>query len=162
MEKRYDFAANEKKWQEYWADNDIYKYDSDSAERVYSIDTPPPTVNGKIHVGHLSSYTHIEIVARHHRMKGEAVYFPFGYDDNGLPTERYVEKKNNIRAYEVPRDQFIELCLKDTAELEKEFYSLYKSAGFSCDLDNTYSSISKNTQKISQQSFIDLYKKFIL
>ena len=128
-------------------------------KKHYSIDTPPPTVNGKIHMGHLSSYMHIETIARHHRMKGESVYFPFGFDDNGLPTERYVEKIIKKRAYELPRADFVKICLDETKKLEEEFFALYKSAGFSCNLKEHYSSISPRTQKISQQSFIQLYKK---
>ncbi len=159
LDGKYNFLESEKKWQDYWEENDIYKFEENSNKRTYSIDTPPPTVNGKIHMGHLSSYIHIEDIARHHRMKGENVYFPFGFDDNGLPTERYVEKTHKVRAYEMPRQDFINLCLDTTHELEKEFHALYKSAGFSANLKNTYSSISKNTQKISQKSFIDLYNK---
>ena len=159
LDGKYDFRASEKKWQDYWQEKDIYAFEKDSPKQTYAIDTPPPTVNGKIHMGHLSSYMHIESMARHHRMKGENVYFPFGFDDNGLPTERYVEKTHKVRAYEMPRQDFINLCLDTTKELEKEFASLYKSAGFSCNLKKTYSSISPNTQKISQKSFLDLYKK---
>ena len=92
LDKKYNFSEKEEKWQNYWFENDIYKFEENSEKQTYSIDTPPPTCNGKIHMGHLSSYMHIETVARHHRMKGENVYFPFGFDDNGLPTERYVEK----------------------------------------------------------------------
>lgn len=159
LDGKYDFRVSEKKWQDYWQEKDIYAFDENSSKQTYSIDTPPPTVNGKIHMGHLSSYMHIESMARHHRMKGENVYFPFGFDDNGLPTERYVEKTHKVRAYEMPRQDFINLCLDTTHELEKEFASLYKSAGFSCNLKKTYSSISPNTQKISQKSFLDLCKK---
>lgn len=98
LDKKYNFTEEEKKWQDYWQENGIYDFDKNSDKRVFSIDTPPPTVNGKIHMGHLSSYMHIETVARHHRMKGENVYFPLGFDDNGLPTERYVEKKYNKKS----------------------------------------------------------------
>lgn len=159
LDKKYNFTEKEKKWQDYWFDNDIYKFEDNSNKKVYSIDTPPPTVNGKIHMGHLSSYMHIETIARHHRMKGENVYFPFGFDDNGLPTERYVEKVIKKRAYELPREKFVELCLDETKKLESEFFDLYKSAGFSCNLKKHYSSIAPNTQKISQKSFLELYKK---
>ena len=162
LDKKYNFAESEKKWQEYWQQKDIYKFEKDSDKKVYSIDTPPPTVNGKIHMGHLSSYMHIETVARHHRMKGENVYFPLGFDDNGLPTERYVEKKFNKKAHEMSREEFVDLCLDTTRELEKEFHALYKSAGFSCNLKDNYSSISKRTQKISQKSFLELYKKGLI
>ena len=159
LEKKYNFLEKEQKWQNYWFDNDIYKYEPEKNIKTYSIDTPPPTVNGKIHMGHLSSYMHIETIARHHRMKGESVYFPFGFDDNGLPTERYVEKIIKKRAYELPRADFVKICLDETKKLEEEFFALYKSAGFSCNLKEHYSSISPRTQKISQQSFIQLYKK---
>ncbi len=159
LDGKYDFKTSEKKWQDYWQEKDIYKFDEHGTSKVYSIDTPPPTVNGKIHMGHLSSYMHIESMARHHRMKGENVYFPFGFDDNGLPTERYVEKTHKVKAYQMPRQDFINLCLDTTKELEKEFHALYRSAGFSCNLKQTYSSISPRTQKISQESFIDLLQK---
>lgn len=159
LDKKYNFTEKEKKWQDYWQEKNIYEFDKNSQKPIYSIDTPPPTVNGKIHMGHLSSYMHIETVARHHRMKGENVFFPLGFDDNGLPTERYVEKKYNKKAHEMPLEEFIDLCTKTTSELEKEFHALYKSAGFSCNLKENYSSISKRTQTISQKSFLELYKK---
>lgn len=159
LDKKYNYLEKEAKWQDYWFENDIYKFSPDNTKKTYSIDTPPPTCNGKIHMGHLSSYMHIESVARHHRMKGENVYFPFGFDDNGLPTERYVEKIIKKRAHELPRDKFIEICMEETKKLEEEFFALYKMAGFSCNLKTHYSSISPRTQKISQESFIDLYKK---
>ncbi len=159
LDNKYNFAEKEAKWQKYWQDEGIYKFNKDSKKPTYSIDTPPPTVNGHIHMGHLSSYTHIETMARHHRMKGENVFFPLGFDDNGLPTERYVEQKYKRKAHTMPREEFIDLCLETTHELEKTFHELYKSGGFSCDLENNYSSISKRSQEISQRSFLDLYKK---
>ena len=159
LDKKYNFLEKEAKWQNYWLEQDIYNFDENNDKKIYSIDTPPPTVNGKIHMGHLSSYIHIETVARHHRMKGERVYFPFGFDDNGLPTERYVEKIIKKKAYQLPRKTFVDICLKESADLENEFFDLYKSAGFSCNFKHKYSTIAPNTQKISQASFIDLYKK---
>lgn len=159
LDKKYNAEEKEIKWQNYWFENDIYKYEPKDGVKTYSIDTPPPTCNGKIHMGHLSSYMHIETIARHHRMKGESVYFPFGFDDNGLPTERYVEKVIKKRAFELPRAKFIDICLDETKKLEEEFFALYKRAGFSCNLKTHYSSIAPRTQKISQSSFIDLYKK---
>lgn len=159
LDKKYNFLEKEAKWQNYWFDEDIYKFDEGSDKKIYSIDTPPPTVNGKIHMGHVSSYTHIETIARHHRMKGERVYFPFGFDDNGLPTERYVEKIIKKKAYELPRNVFVDTCLKESAVLEDEFFALYRSLGFSCNLKQKYSTISPSTQKISQASFLDLLAK---
>ncbi|MGN1208213.1 MAG: valine--tRNA ligase, partial [Christensenellales bacterium] len=162
LDKKYNFTEKEEKWQNYWFENDIYKFEKNSTKKTYAIDTPPPTCNGKIHMGHLSSYMHIETIARHHRMCGENVYFPFGFDDNGLPTERYVEKIIKKRAQELPREKFIEICLAETSKLEEEFFDLYKKAGFSCNLKKHYSSISPRTQQISQASFIDLYNKGLI
>ena len=159
LEKKYDYLTIEKKWQDYWQEKDIYKFDENSDKEIYSIDTPPPTVNGKIHMGHLSSYTHIETIARYQRMLGKNVYFPFGFDDNGLPTERYVEKVIGKKAYQMPREKFIDKCLEISAELEKEFFNLYISAGFSANFKKIYSSIDERAQTISQKSFLDLYKK---
>ncbi|MDD4110611.1 MAG: valine--tRNA ligase [Clostridia bacterium] len=159
LDKRYNFLESEKKWQDYWQKENIYKFDENSNKKVYSIDTPPPTVNGKIHMGHLSSYIHIETIARYQRMMGKNVYFPFGFDDNGLPTERYVEKQIGKKAYELPREEFIDKCLEITKELEKEFFNLYISAGFSANFKNIYSSIDSRAQTISQKSFLELYKK---
>ncbi len=159
LDKKYNALEKEKKWQDYWQENEIYRFEKGSNKPIYSIDTPPPTVNGKIHMGHLSSYTHIEVVARHHRMKGENVYFPLGFDDNGLPTERFVEEKYKKKAHQMPRAEFVDLCLQTTKELESEFHALYKGAGFSCNLKENYSSISKRSQEISQKSFLELYKK---
>lgn len=159
LDNRYNFLENEKKWQDYWQKEDIYKFDEKSNKEIYSIDTPPPTVNGKIHMGHLSSYIHIETIARYQRMMDKNVYFPFGFDDNGLPTERYVEKQIGKKAYELPREEFIAKCLEITKELEKEFFNLYLSAGFSANFKKIYSSIDNRAQTISQKSFLDLYKK---
>lgn len=159
LDKKYNFTEKEQKWQNYWFENDIYKFEKGSTRKIFAIDTPPPTCNGKIHMGHISSYTHIETIARHHRMKGENVYFPFGFDNNGLPTERYVEKVIKKKAYMLPRETFVDLCLKETTKLEEEFFDLYKKAGFSCNLKQHYSTIAPRTQQISQASFIDLYNK---
>lgn len=159
LDSKYNFIESEKKWQNYWQTENIYKFEHNSNKEVYSIDTPPPTVNGKIHMGHLSSYIHIETIARYQRMKGKNVYFPFGFDDNGLPTERYVEKQIGKKAYELPREEFISKCLDITKELEKEFFNLYISAGFSANFKEIYSSINHRAQIISQKSFLDLYKK---
>lgn len=159
LDKKFNFMEAEKKWQKFWQDENVYAFDAKSDKKVYSIDTPPPTVNGKIHMGHLSSYIHIDTIARYQRMSGKNVFFPFGYDDNGLPTERYVEKTIGKKAYEMPREEFCKKCLEITAELEKEFHALYISAGFSCNLTDTYSSIDARAQRISQLSFLDLAKK---
>ena len=159
LAKKYKAKESEPKWQQFWQEKGIYKFDTDSKKPVYSIDTPPPTVNGKIHIGHIFSYSQAEVMARYKRMTGYNVFYPFGFDDNGLPTERLVEKTNGIKAHQTTREHFTELCLAQTEELEKQFKSLFISAGFSCDWDHEYSTISKKAQITSQKSFIDLYNK---
>ena len=159
LTKKYNAAEAEAKWQEFWQEKGIYKFDENSESPVYSIDTPPPTVNGKIHIGHIFSYSQAEVMARYKRMKGYNVFYPFGFDDNGLPTERLVEQTRGIKAHETSREHFTQLCLEQTAELEKQFKKLFISAGFSCDWDHEYSTISPKAQKTSQKSFIELYKK---
>jgi valyl-tRNA synthetase len=159
LEKKYNSKKSEKQWQDFWKDNGVYKFNLNSDKPVYSVDTPPPTVNGKIHIGHIFSYSQAEIMARYKRMQGNNVFYPFGFDDNGLPTERLVEKNNGIKAHETSRENFTKLCLKETEQLEKQFRDLFISVGFSCDWDYEYSTISKKAQITSQKSFIDLYKK---
>lgn len=159
LSKKYKAADSEKKWQEFWQEKGVYRFDEGSKQPVYSIDTPPPTVNGKIHIGHIFSYSQAEVMARYKRMKGFNVFYPFGFDDNGLPTERLVEKTHGIKAHETTREHFTKLCLEETDKLEKQFKKLFISAGFSCDWEHEYSTISIKAQKTSQKSFIDLYKK---
>jgi len=159
LSKKYNAKETEKRWQDFWQENGVYKFEISSEQEVYSIDTPPPTVNGKIHIGHIFSYTQAEIMARYMRMNDKNVFYPFGFDDNGLPTERLVEKKHGIKAHQTFREHFTDLCLEETKALEKQFRELFISAGFSCDWDYEYSTISKKAQITSQKSFLDLYKK---
>jgi len=156
--KGYQIKESEDKWRKFWADEKIYKFDP-SKKPVYSIDTPPPYLSGKMHIGHASSYSQQDFIARFRRMKDGSVFYPFGTDDNGLPTERYVEKINNIKSKSMSRAEFIELCLKTLKEMTPEFILDYKDLGISCDFDIYYSTIDKETQKVSQKSFIDLYKQ---
>ena len=97
MDKKYDFHKVEQELEQMWEENKIYKYQNSREKKVFSIDTPPPTVSGKLHIGHVFSYTQAEMIARFKRMQGYDVFYPFGFDDNGLPTERLVEKEVNIR-----------------------------------------------------------------
>lgn len=159
LEGKYNAADTEKKWQDYWQENKIYSFDENSNKQVFSIDTPPPTVNGKIHIGHIFSYSQTEMIARYYRMKGYNVFYPFGFDDNGLPTERLVEKQNDIKANDVSREDFNLMCLKSTEELEKQFRKLFISNGFSVDWNYEYSTINEKARKTSQKSFIDLFKQ---
>jgi len=156
LSKKYNSTESEKKWQEYWKDLNIYKYDFNSEKETFSIDTPPPTVSGSLHIGHIFSYTQAEMIARFQRMQGKNVFYPFGFDDNGLPTERLVEKEENIRAVDMSRSQFIERCLSTTKKYEEEFKNLWLSMGFSVDWNLQYESINPRVQKISQKAFIDM------
>lgn len=158
LSKKYNPIESEKKWQEYWQKNSIYKYDFESDKETFSIDTPPPTISGSLHIGHIFSYTQAEIIARFQRMQGKNVFYPFGFDDNGLPTERLVEKEENIRALSMPRSQFIERCLSTTKKYEEEFKNLWLSMGFSVDWTLQYETINPMVQKISQKAFIDMAK----
>ena len=112
LNKKYDFKKSEEVWRQYWEENQVYKYDYESEKEVYSIDTPPPTVSGNIHIGHIFSYTQAEIIARFQRMQGKNVFYPFGFDDNGLPTERLVEKEEKIKAVNMKREDFTRVCEK--------------------------------------------------
>lgn len=159
MERHYDFKKTEKEMQIFWRENGVYKYDPDSEKKTYSIDTPPPTVSGALHIGHIFSYTQAEMIARFRRMQGYNVFYPFGFDDNGLPTERLVEKENGIAAKSLPRSEFIRECTLTAGIYEKEFMDLWKSLGFSVDWSLQYETISPLSQRISQRSFLELYKK---
>ena len=158
FEKHYNGSVIEKEIQKYWEENEIYKFKNDDNKQIFSIDTPPPTVNGKLHIGHIFSYTQAEIIARYRRMQGFNVYYPFGFDDNGLPSERLVERENKIYARDLSRSEFCVKCVETTQKYEKEFKDLWSSMGFSCDWDLCYSTVSPSSQKLSQKMFIDLAK----
>ena len=158
LDKKYDYKEKEIKWMDYWNKNKIYEFKPDQRE-IYSIDTPPPTVNGKIHIGHIFSYSQAEMIARYKRLRGYNVFYPFGFDDNGLPSERLVEREQNKRAHEIGREEFNKLCFETTNKYEDNFKTLFKRAGFSADIDNAYKTVSKSSQKISQLNFIELVEK---
>lgn len=160
LPKNYDPKQSEKKWQDFWEKEGIYKFDKNSKKPTFSIDTPPPYISSdSLHTGHAMSYTQAEIIVRYHRMKGENVFYPMGFDDNGLPTERFVEKKYKVNKSKITRKEFVELCLKETQEGGKKYEELWRNLGLSVDWSLLYSTISPLAQKISQRSFIDLYKK---
>ncbi|MBA1337047.1 MAG: Valyl-tRNA synthetase [Firmicutes bacterium] len=159
LEKKYEFKEIEPKLQKFWEGEGIYHYEPDSSKGVYSIDTPPPTVSGNLHIGHIFSYTQAEMIARFHRMQGQNVFYPFGFDDNGLPTERLVEKEEGIIAQDMPRSEFIKKCMSTTQKYEAEFKELWQSLGFSIDWSLQYETISPLAQRISQRSFLDLARK---
>lgn len=161
MEKKYDHQIHEPKIKQFWQEQATYTLAPDTLDDrpLFSIDTPPPTVSGSLHIGHIFSYTHTDLIARYKRMSGYAVFYPFGFDDNGLPTERFVEKKRSITAFGVGRSEFIKLCLEETVEVEKKFQDLWQTIGLSIDWNHWYSTIDSRTRKISQESFIELYNK---
>lgn len=148
MDKKYDFRKVEKELETMWEEKQIYKYRNGRERKVFSIDTPPPTVSGKLHIGHVFSYTQAEMIARFKRMQGYDVFYPFGFDDNGLPTERLVEKDEKIRANELSRSEFRRKCINTIDKYEKEFKNLWKRLGFSVDWDLQYQTISDLSQKI--------------
>jgi valyl-tRNA synthetase len=157
LENRYNYE-NEKKWQNFWQENKIYAFDEKSVKPVFSIDTPPPTVSGHIHLGHIFSYTQADFIARFKSKNGFNVFFPFGYDNNGLPTELYTEKKHGVKGRNMARADFAKLCLDTIDETNKIYKDTYIKVGYSADFNKDYSTISKDVQKISQQSFLDFYK----
>ena len=158
LEKKYNALEKESKWLNYWNDNKIYKFVPDG-RKVFSIDTPPPTVNGKIHIGHIFSYSQTEMIARYKRLRGYNVFYPFGFDDNGLPSERLVEKEQGKKAHEIGREEFSKLCYQTTDKYEAEFEELFSKMGVSTDWDIHYKTVSSSTIKISQTSFLDLIDK---
>ncbi len=159
MEKTYNPHEVEEKWIKYWEENGIYKFDPNSDKPIFSIDTPPRYASGDLHMGHAKNYTEFEVVARYKRMRGYNVFFPNGFDDNGLPTEKMVEKKYGKSKRDFDRKEFIELCKKEAEEVIKRMKETFIRIGFSCDWDYYYHTIDDYCQKQAQRSFIDLYNK---
>lgn len=154
-----DFKTIEEKWKSYWEKEKIYAFDPVSKKKIYSIDTPPPTVSGEMHIGHAFQYSQMDFMARFKRMSGFNVFYPFGTDDNGLPTERLIEKLKNVKSKNMPRMEFIDLCLATLKEITPAFIQDWKNMAISCDYAILYSTIDKNSQKLSQKSFIELFNK---
>ncbi len=169
-------------WTARWADQGTYTFDrSKSRDEVFSIDTPPPTVSGSLHVGHVFSYTHTDLIARYQRMRGKEVFYPMGWDDNGLPTERRVQNFFGVRcdpslpyepdyappadpstgsggkggrALPVSRQNFIELCNQLVVEDEKVFEQLWRTLGLSVDWTQTYTTIGDESRTVAQRAFL--------
>ena len=156
---QYNVSETEKKILQFWEKEKIFEFNEKREKRgkIFSIDTPPPTVSGKMHIGHAFSYAQQDFIARFQRMKSN-VFYPFGTDDNGLPTERLVEKLKQVKSKEISRADFIKLCLTTLKEITPDFIQDWKNLGISCDFDLSYSTIDDNSRKISQSSVIDLYK----
>ena len=158
LDKKFKALERQEELIKYWEDNNIYDFKNDG-RKIFSIDTPPPTVNGKIHIGHIFSYSQTEMIARYKRMKGFDVFYPFGFDDNGLPSERLVEKENKKRAHQIGREEFSKLCYQTTDKYEAEFKELFKTMGVSSDWNYAYKTVSPETIKISQASFLEMVEK---
>ena len=154
----YDPERVEPEWQEQWVADDTYAYDEDADTR-YSIDTPPPTVSGNLHMGHLYQFTLQDFVARYHRMARDTVYFPFGYDDNGIASERLTERELGINHSAYARREFQEKCREVCKEYEADFTEDIQSLAISVDWDSTYKTIEPRVQRLSQLSFLDLYEQ---
>ncbi len=160
LPQNYDHKEREKHWQAEWEKLGVYQWQNDlPREQTFVIDTPPPTVSGVLHMGHVFSYTQADFVARYQRMSGKDVFYPMGYDDNGLPTERLVEKTKKVRATDMSREEFIALCEGVSAEARQEFHKLFVSTALSVDWRQEYHTISEESRRISQLSFLDLFRK---
>ncbi len=160
LEKRYQPNLREPALEACWQEEGTYRFDLEDVQRpLYTVDTPPATVSGHLHLGHVYSYSHPDFMARFFRMRGYSVYYPMGFDDNGLPTERYVEKREKISSARMERGAFIERCLKVSVEAEKEYRDLWQRLGLSIDWRYSYRTIDEHARRCSQHSFIDLYRK---
>lgn len=179
---KYNHIDSETKWADEWSKQGVYEWNSSTArDDLFVVDTPPPTVSGSLHVGHVFSYTHTDLIVRFKRMCGKGIMYPMGWDDNGLPTERRVQNKFNIRcnphlpydaswqpvlstsatqgAKEVSRRNFIEACAHVTSDDEAAFEYLWKRLGLSVDWKQTYATIDEHCRRVSQFSFLDLVKR---
>ncbi len=181
LDEKYFFEKIEERCIDFWKNSEVYKYDpSVSRDNTYIVDTPPPTISGSLHIGHIFSYTQMDSIVRYKRMSGKNIFFPIGWDDNGLPTEKRVQNYYNITCNsnlpydpdfepvhieknknpfcEVSRQNFIEACRKLALEDEKIFEDLFRKIGYSYDWDLKYETISKDTIRTSQKYFLDLFK----
>jgi valyl-tRNA synthetase len=170
----------ERRWADRWARSGVYRFDrTRSRVEVFSIDTPPPTVSGSLHLGHAFSYSQTDVIARFQRMRGRAVFYPMGWDDNGLPTERRVQHHFGVRcdpslpykpAFEPPewpsrqpiavsRPNFVELCSQLTMHDEQDFEALFRQLGLSVDWSLTYATIGEQARRASQRAFLRLLGK---
>jgi valyl-tRNA synthetase len=179
--KSYEHRAAEKAWRERWDAWNLYRFDpTRPREESFIVDSPPPTVSGALHLGHGYSFSHQDLIVRYQRMRGKNVAYPMGWDDNGLPTERRVQNVFGIRpnpalpydpswkprrdkppgerAEEVSRLNFIEACGLLTLEDEKAYEETWRELGLSIDWSLTYATIDPRARKVSQLSFLELYR----
>src|SRR6516162_8383964 len=158
----YDHLAVEAAVRALWEAHDVYRYDRDGREGegpVFSVDTPPPYVSAAhLHVGHAMSYAQPDFIVRYRRMRGERVFYPIGFDDNGLPTEGYVEQAYGVRAVDMPRAEFVALCLAETGRIAQRYEDLWRRLGLSLDWSLRYSTIDARCQRTAQTSFVKLHE----
>jgi len=184
LPRHFDASAAEVRWDAAWEESGIYRWDPARPRgETFVVDTPPPTVSGELHMGHVFSYTHTDVVVRFQRMRGKNVFYPLGWDDNGVPTERRVQNLFHVRcnpalprapdpALEpataklrkkpprvVSRPEFIDLCERVTKEDEKAFLALWRRVGLSVDWTTEYTTIDARCRQLSQLSFWDLFQK---
>lgn len=180
LPKQFNPEEAEPRWQAYWQENGLYKWDpAKGRDETFVVDTPPPTVSGSLHVGHMFSYSHQDFIVRYQRMRGKNIFFPIGWDDNGLPTERRVQNLLNVKCeghlhYDpnfmpqrgkkgeptpISRRNFVELCDEVVREDEQVFKHLWTRLGMSYDWDLEYATIDEHCRRISQWSFLDLLEK---
>ena len=157
--KKYNSEKSEEKIRRFWEENKIYKFNENTSKTIFSIDTPPPTLSGRMHIGHAFSFSQQDFIARFKRMNGYEVFYPFGTDDNGLATEKLVQKKEKVDLRKVNREDAIKIVLNFLKKERPDFIEDWKKIGMSCDFDISYSTIDKHSQKISQNSFLELVEK---
>jgi valyl-tRNA synthetase len=187
LPKHFDSAEAERRWDARWQELGVYRWDPKRPrEQTWVVDTPPPTTSGSLHIGHVFSYTQTDILTRQQRMLGKSIYYPMGWDDNGVPTERRAQNLLHVRCnpelprgtnveriptgpanaklrsgphIQLSRPDFIELCARVTAEDEQAFKAVWKRVGLSVDWRTEYATIDANSRRLSQLSFVDLHQK---
>ena len=172
-----DMLEMEARWSSFWEESGVYRWDPDAGrDQTFVVDTPPPTVSGSLHIGHVFSFTHTDLMVRWQRMRGKNIFYPMGWDDNGLPTERRVQNVFNVRCnpalpydpelklefgrsgdvLSVSRRNFIELCDFVVREDEERFKEVFQRVGLSVDWRQTYATIDRRSRYVSQLSFLNL------
>ena len=154
-----DLAEIERRWRQRWDDLGLHEFREETGATVFSVDTPPPYVSAAhLHVGHAMSYAQPDFIARYRRMRGDSVFYPIGFDDNGLPTERFVERKYGINNRSTTRSEFRRLCLDETEQVAQVYEELWRALGLSVDWQTRYSTIDEHCRRTAQLAFVRLLK----
>ena len=157
MKRRFKHSQVEEKWNEFWEENKIYKFDIEKGGDIFSIDTPPPFVSGTLHLGHVLNHSWIDFVARYHKMQGDNVYFPQGFDCHGLPVELAVEENYNISKDD--REKFLEKCVEWVEDNIQAMRTQFDALGYSTDWDYTYRTMDDDYKHKVQKSLLFFYEK---